>query len=80
MAGTLRPDAEFQRFNRAKENVGNYFRFKPRSIVFNVIFMGLVPAGITYFNYYNDGQINFFRKFRKEPILNKEYVPRDKDL
>lgn len=80
MAGTLRPDREFQRFNAAKENAGNYFRFKPRSTIFNLIMMGAIPVGIAYFAYATEGQINFTRKFRKEPILNKEYVPREKDL
>lgn len=80
MAGTLRPDREFQRFNKAKENVGNYFRFKPKSIAFNIIAMGLVPFGIFYYGYANDGKVNFYRKFRQQPVLNQEYVPRQKDL
>ncbi|ABN66192.1 predicted protein [Scheffersomyces stipitis CBS 6054] len=81
MAGTLRPDPEFQRFNLAKENLGNYFRFKPRSAVFNVVFMGLVPLGLTIAAYNLEGQVGFFRKFRKEKILGgDDYVPRDKDL
>lgn len=80
MAGTLTPDREFQRFNRAKENVGNYFRFKPRSILFNIFAMGIVPFGIFYYGYSHDGKDGFYRRFRQQPVLNQEYVPRKKDL
>ncbi|EGV63348.1 hypothetical protein PSN45_004373 [Yamadazyma tenuis] len=80
MAGTLRPDRELQRFNTAKENAGNYFRFKPKSIIFNVLMMGIVPFGLAYYAYGSEGKVNFYRRFRKEPVLYKEYVPRDKDL
>lgn len=80
MAGTLHPDPEFQRFNKAKENAGNYFRFKPKSAFFNIIFMGLIPASIAYFAYANEGQINFYRKYRKDKVLYQEYELRDKDL
>lgn len=75
MAGTLHPDKELQRFNQAKENASIYFRFKPRSAAFNIVFMGLIPFGLAYYAYANEGT-SFYRKFRKEPILNKEYVPR----
>jgi len=81
MAGTLRPDRELQRFNTAKENLGNYFRFKPRSALFNIVFMGLVPGALAVWAYNNEGQWSFSRRFRKTPVLSGEdYVPRDKDL
>ena len=31
MAGTLHPDKQFERYNVAKDKMGHYFRFKPRS-------------------------------------------------
>lgn len=81
MAGTIKPDPAFQRFNAARENLGNYFRFKPRSIAFNLLMMGLVPAGLTYYAYASEGQVNLTRSFRTENVLSgEEYVPRDKDL
>lgn len=80
MAGTLRPDPEFQRFNTAKEKMGHYFRFTPRSAFFNVIFMGAVPTALAIMAYNQEGQLSFSRVFRKEPILEQEYVPRQKDL
>ncbi|KAK6197520.1 uncharacterized protein RJT21DRAFT_128832 [Scheffersomyces amazonensis] len=81
MAGTLRPDRELQRFNAAKENFGNYFRFKPRSAFFNIIAMGIVPFGLAYIAYGNDGQLSLYRRFRTENVLGAEdYVPRDKDF
>lgn len=81
MAHTLKPDPSFQRFNKAKELQGHYFRFTTRSAVFNLIFMGLVPAGLTYFAYSNDGQLAWSRRFRKDKVLHgEEYEPRLKDL
>ncbi|ODV82406.1 uncharacterized protein CANTADRAFT_24933 [Suhomyces tanzawaensis NRRL Y-17324] len=81
MAGTLRPDAEFQRFNTAKEKLGHYFRFKPRAALFNVVFMGLVPFGLATYAYNSEGQLSFNRRFRKDTVLSgEEYTPRDKDL
>lgn len=81
MAGTLRPDPAFQRFNVAKEKLGHYFRFKPRSALFNLIFAGAVPAGLTIFAYNYEGQFTFYRKFRQiNPFSGEHYVPRDKDL
>ncbi|KAK6457191.1 uncharacterized protein RJT20DRAFT_127349 [Scheffersomyces xylosifermentans] len=81
MAGTLRPDPELQRFNTAKEKLGHYFRFKPRSAIFNVVFMGLIPLGLTLAAYNLEGQLSFKRRFREAKILHGEdYVPRDKDL
>lgn len=80
MAGTLRPDPALQRFNAAKEKMGHYFRFKPKSAFFNLIAMGAIPVGLAYFAYSTDGQINFHRLYRKEPIFEEEYIPRKKDL
>lgn len=80
MAGTLHPDPEFQKFNAAKEKLGQYFRFKPRSAAFNIIFMGIVPAALTYVAYGYEGQVSLRRLYRKEAILDQEYVPRQKDL
>lgn len=80
MAHTLKPDPAFQRFNAAKEMMGHYFRFKPRSAFFNVIFMGAVPVGLAVMAYSQEGQLGFFRPFRKEIVLEQEYVPRAKDL
>lgn len=80
MAGTLHPDREFQRFNTAKEKTGHYFRFKPRSAAFNLVFMGLIPIGLGIFAYQNEGQYSLSRLFRHEPIHQTDYVPRDKDL
>lgn len=81
MAGTLKPDPEFQRFNTAREKMGHHFRFKPASVLFNVIAMGAVPVGLTLMAYNYDGQVNFRRKFRQiNPFSGENYVPRDKDL
>ncbi|KAF3988311.1 hypothetical protein FT663_04051 [Candidozyma haemuli var. vulneris] len=80
MAGTLRPDPDLQRFNAAKEKMGHYFRFRPRSAFFNVIWMGVVPLSLTYLAYSYEGQLSFSRKFRKEVVLEEDYVPRKKDL
>ncbi|GEQ72133.1 hypothetical protein JCM33374_g5819 [Metschnikowia sp. JCM 33374] len=79
MAGTLRPDPEFQRFNTAKEKLGHYFRFTTRSALFNVFFVGVIPVGLTLMAYNKEGQ-SFSRLFRKDAVLDKEYVPRKKDL
>lgn len=81
MAGTLKPDPAFQKFNTCRENFGNYFRFKPKSSVFALVTMGIIPAALTYFAYGVEGEYNFHRKFRNAPVLSGEhYVPRDKDL
>lgn len=81
MAGTLKPDASFQRFNLARDKLGDNFRFKPKSALFNIVFMGIIPAGFLYFAYAKDGQYNFHRQFRKDKVLHGEdYVPRVKDL
>lgn len=81
MAHTLKPDPAFQKFNTAKELQGHYFRFKTRSAVFNLITMLAVPVGLTYFAYSQEGQVNFYRRFRETNVLyGEEYVPRDKDL
>lgn len=80
MAATLRPDPEFQRFNTAKEKLGHYFRFRTRSALFNAFFMGVVPVGLAIMAYNQEGQLSFNRVFRKEPILEQEYIPRKKDL
>lgn len=81
MAGTLKPDPAFQRFNATKESLGTYFRFTPRSIVFNLLMMGAIPAGLTYYAYASDGQLPLVRRFRQAPVLSgEEYVPREKDL
>lgn len=79
MAGTLTPDPALQRFNAAKEKLGHYFRFTPKSALFNIVFMGIVPAGLAVMAYNQDGQINFFRKFRKDVVLEEDYIPRKKD-
>lgn len=81
MAGTLKPDPAFQRFNAAKESYGTYFRFTPKSIAFNLLMMGAIPAGLAYYAYSSDGQSPLRRLYRTSPILGgEEYVPRDKDL
>lgn len=80
MAGTLHPDRELQRFNTAKEKLGHYFRFKPQSAAFNIVFMGLVPIGLTIWAYNNEGVISITDRLRKKPVLTTDYVPRDKDL
>lgn len=81
MAGTLKPDPEFQRFNTAKELLGHHFRFKPRSALFNVVSMGIIPASLIYYAYKEEGQMSWNRRFRKEAVLSGEdYVPRAKDL
>lgn len=81
MAHTLHPDPEFQRFNKTKELQGHYFRFKTRSALFNVLLMGIIPVGLTYYAYGSEGQLSWSRRFRKEKVLSgEEYVPRDKDL
>ncbi|CAH2350642.1 hypothetical protein CLIB1423_02S01772 [[Candida] railenensis] len=81
MAGTLKPDPAFQKFNVLKEKYGTYFRFTPRSIAFVALSMVAVPSALTYFAYGTDGQINYNRKFRQAKVLHGEdYVPRAKDL
>ncbi|CAD1812457.1 hypothetical protein FOB58_004131 [Candida parapsilosis] len=80
MAGTLHPDRELQRFNTAKEKLGHYFRFKPKSAAFNIVFMGLVPIGLTLWAYNYEGAISITDRLRKKPVLTTDYVPRDKDL
>lgn len=81
MAGTLRPDPALQRFNTAKENLGHFFRFKPKSVVANVILMGLIPGSLIYYAYKEEGQMSWNRRFKTKNVLNGEdYVPRDKDL
>lgn len=80
MAGTLRPDPALQRFNAAKDNQGHFFRFTKKSAFFNVLVMGIIPASLAYFAYSKEGQYPLSRAFRKEPILEEEYVPRKKDL
>ncbi|KAF5210407.1 putative E3 ubiquitin-protein ligase [Clavispora lusitaniae] len=80
MAATLKPDPALQRFNAAKESQGHFFRFKTKSALFNVLVMGIVPAGLAYFAYSKEGQYPFSRVFRKEVVLEEEYVPRKKDL
>ncbi|EMG49357.1 hypothetical protein SBY92_002388 [Candida maltosa Xu316] len=77
MAGTLTPDKEFNRFNIAKEKLGHYFRFKPRSALFNVIFMGAIPGFFFYYAYATEGQ-HLTDRFRKAPIFPTTYVPRVK--
>ncbi|RKP29125.1 hypothetical protein METBISCDRAFT_31882 [Metschnikowia bicuspidata] len=80
MAGTLKPDPAYERFNIAKEKLGHYFRFKPRSALFNLVFMGFIPAGLTIWSYNTEGTFSFSRLYRTEPVLNPPYVPRKKDL
>lgn len=80
MAATLRPDRALQRFNTARENLGHNFRFTTKSAVFNLFFMGIVPAGLAYWAYGQEGQISLFRRFRNDVVLEEEYVPRQKDL
>lgn len=79
MAHTLKPDPALQRFNTAKEKMGHYFRFTPRSAFFNVVFMGVVPVGLAYYAYSAEG-LSLTRLFRNEVVLEEEYVPRKKDL
>lgn len=78
MAGTLHPDKQFERYNVAKEKMGHFFRFKPRSALFNIIWMGIIPASIYYVAYSNEGYISTTDRFRKESVLLKDYVPRSK--
>lgn len=80
MAGTLKPDPAYERFNLAKEKMGHYFRFKPRSALFNLVFMGVIPVGLTVWSYNTEGTYRLSKLYRKEPVLNPEYVPRKKDL
>lgn len=80
MAATLKPDPAYERFNVAKEKMGHYFRFKTRSALANLFFMGVIPVGLTVWSYNNEGLYSFSRKYRKEPVLNPEYIPRKKDL
>lgn len=80
MAHTLKPDPAFQRFNTAKEQMGHYFRFTKRSAAFNLVMMGVIPAGLAYYAYNSEGQLLFTRPFRTAPVLEGEYVPRKKDL
>lgn len=80
MAGTLRPDPALQRFNAAKEKMGHYFRFTTKSAMFNVFFMGVVPVGLALMAYDQAGQWSWKRVFRKDVVLEEEYVPRKKDL
>ena len=58
--------------------MGHYFRFKPRSVFFNIIWMGIIPVGLFYVAYGNEGKVSITDRFRKEPILAKDYVPRSK--
>ncbi|RCK66937.1 hypothetical protein Cantr_02577 [Candida viswanathii] len=78
MAGTLHPDREFERYNVAKDKLGHYFRFKPRSAFFNIIFMGLIPVGVFYLAYGTEGYVSIADRFRKQPVLLTDYVPRAK--
>lgn len=81
MAGTLRPDPQFQRFNTAKELLGHHFRFKPRSALFSAVAMGAIPAALVYLAYEKEGQMSWTRQFRQAPVLSgEEYAPRAKDL
>ncbi|QWW23742.1 hypothetical protein CA7LBN_002543 [Candidozyma auris] len=80
MAGTLRPDPDLQRFNTAREKMGHYFRFRPRSAIFNAIWMGAVPLTMAYIAYNYEGQLSFQRKFRKDVVLEEEYNGRDEYL
>lgn len=79
MAATLKPDPALQRFNTAKEKLGHYFRFRPQSAIFNLVVMGAVPVGLAYYAYGAEG-LSFSRMFRKDVVLEEEYVPRKKDL
>ena len=78
MADTLFPDKQFEKFNVAREKMGHYFRFKPRSVFFNIIWMGIIPVGLFYVAYGNEGKVSITDRFRKKPILAKDYVPRSK--
>lgn len=80
MAGTLKPDTEFQRFDLYKQKAGDYFRFRPKSVWFNVVFWGVVPVGLTLFAYNNDGLFSWKGHQRHNKVLTTDYVPRDKDL
>ncbi|CAN3354521.1 hypothetical protein DICA3_B04654 [Diutina catenulata] len=80
MADTLRPDRELQRFNRYKEKMGDYFRFRPRSAWFNIAMWGVVPVGLCLFAYNNEGLMSWKGHKRHSKVLTTEYVPRDKDL
>ncbi|WLF79466.1 hypothetical protein PVL30_003221 [Lodderomyces elongisporus] len=80
MAGTLHPDRELQRFNTAKEKIGQYFRFKPRSAFFAILTMGIIPVGLTMVAYNYEGVVSRRQVFRTQPVLENSYVPRDKDL
>ena len=78
MAGTLHPDKQFERYNVAKDKMGHYFRFKPRSAFFNILWMGIIPASLCYIAYANEGRISSVNRFRSEPVLLTDYVPRAK--
>lgn len=79
MAHTLTPDPELQRFNKAKEAAGTNFRFKPKSVAFNLITMGLIPLSLGYYLYSVEGwKMN--KLYRSKPVFINEYQPRQKDL
>ncbi|EGW32767.1 uncharacterized protein SPAPADRAFT_135701 [Spathaspora passalidarum NRRL Y-27907] len=80
MAKTLIPDIEFEKFNKLKETQGTRFRLTPRNSVTILIFAGLIPAGLTYFAYATEGKFHWNRLYRKGPLNQVNYVPRDKDL
>ena len=40
--------------------------------------MGIIPVGLFYVAYGNEGKVSITDRFRKEPILAKDYVPRSK--
>lgn len=81
MAFTLLQDPAFQKFNTAKENLGNYFRFTKRSTSFAFVFMALIPSSLAYFAYANEGKFALHRLFRTEKLINgEEYSIREKDL
>ncbi|RLV90421.1 hypothetical protein JA1_004561 [Spathaspora sp. JA1] len=80
MAKTLLHDKEFDRFNVLKETSGNRFRLTPKNSFGIFILAGVIPVGLTYLAYATEGEYHWNRLFRRTPLYETEYVPRDKDL
>lgn len=40
--------------------------------------MGIIPASLCYIAYANEGRISSVNRFRSEPVLLTDYVPRSK--
>ncbi|MCH0630023.1 hypothetical protein JNB11_08640 [Kocuria palustris] len=81
MANTIRPDPELERFNFYKQKLGDFFRFRPKSSWFNVVFWGVVPVGLALYAYDKEGLFSWAGHKRQAKVLpNVDYTPREKDL